>query len=158
MIAICFVCLGNICRSPTAEGIFRSLVRERGLEGRFLIESAGTAAYHVGRTPDRRSRATAAARGVELNTRGQQFERSDFARFDYVVAMDRSNAQNLQSLAESAAERSKIHLLRDFDAASPRGADVPDPYGGGARGFEKVFDLIEAACRGLLAELSDAGQ
>ena len=153
MVRICFVCLGNICRSPTAEGIFRHLISERGLTGAVAIDSAGTGAWHVGKPPDPRTVAEAARRGVELDGRARQFESADFARFDYVIAMDASNAEDLASSAPDAASREKIRLLRSFDASSPTGASVPDPYYGGARGFEEVFHICEVACEGLLAHL-----
>lgn len=155
-IKICFVCLGNICRSPTAEGVMKRLVREAGLEEHFEIESAGTGGWHVGEPPDPRTQAAARKRGVALTSRAQQFQQADFARFDYVVAMDRDNHANLERLAPSEAARAKIHLFRDFDPASPEGAAVPDPYYGGADGFDEVFDLVEAAARGLLAQLIEA--
>jgi protein-tyrosine phosphatase len=151
---ICFVCLGNICRSPTAEGIMLHLLKERGIEG-FFVDSAGTAAYHVGEQPDPRTRATAKARGVHLPSLARQFQAGDFARFDYVVAMDRSNAENLKKLAKDTASRDKVVLLRQFCANSKAlgELDVPDPYYGGAQGFEDVFDICRAACEGLLEHI-----
>ncbi len=151
-VRICFVCLGNICRSPTAEAVMRHLVRGEGLESGFAIDSAGTGDWHVGEPPDRRSQETARRRGFPLEGQARQFARGDFARFDYVVAMDASNREKLERMAPDAAARAKVHLLRDFDPAS-RGQDVPDPYFGGDTGFEHVFDVVETACRGLLAHL-----
>lgn len=151
---VCFVCLGNICRSPTAEGVFRHLVTEGGHEGAFEIDSAGTAAYHAGERPDRRSAATARRRGVSLTGSARQFREDDFSRFDYVVAMDRSNRDALRRLAPDDSARDKITLLRDHDPDAPADAEVPDPYYGGPEGFDRVFDICMAACRGLLAELS----
>lgn len=156
MTRVCFVCLGNICRSPTAEGVFRHLVAEAGLDDRLEIDSAGTAAYHAGESPDRRSAATARRRGVSLVGRARQFIREDFERFDHVLAMDRSNLDALLRLAPSDTARAKVRLLRDHDPDSPPGAEVPDPYYGGPDGFDDVFDICMAACRGLLRELSDA--
>lgn len=153
MIRLCFVCLGNICRSPTAEGIMLHLVRDAGLADHFSIDSAGTSAYHVDEPPDPRSFATAKARGVHLPSRARQFVRVDFERFDYVLAMDQQNHVNLRRLTPDPAAHAKVHLLRRFDPRTPGGADVPDPYYGGADGFEQVFDICEAACRGLLREL-----
>jgi protein-tyrosine phosphatase len=153
MIRVCFVCLGNICRSPTAEGIMLQLVREAGRAHEFEIDSAGTGDYHVGEEPDPRSLATALARGVHLPSRARQFVAADFTRFDYVLAMDVQNQRNLLSLAPDADARAKIHLLRAFDPESPAGAGVPDPYYGAGDGFERVFDICTAACRGLLAQL-----
>jgi protein-tyrosine phosphatase len=151
-VRVCFVCLGNICRSPTAEGIFRTLVEETGLGGAIEIDSAGTAAYHVGEIPDPRSRATAEARGVRLASRARRFSASDFARFDYVLAMDADNERALARLAPSEEARAKVLRLRRFDPKSDD-LDVPDPYYGGERGFEEVFEICEAACRGLLEHL-----
>ncbi|HTV18712.1 MAG TPA: low molecular weight protein-tyrosine-phosphatase [Polyangiaceae bacterium] len=152
-VRVCFVCLGNICRSPTAEGVMKHLVQRAGLGERVAVESAGTADYHTGELPDRRARAAAQARGVALESRARQFVAGDFARLDYVLAMDEENERNLQRLAPDAEARAKVRLLRSFDAASPPGAPVPDPYYGGDDGFEQVLDLCEAACAGLLAEL-----
>jgi protein-tyrosine phosphatase len=153
MIRVCFVCLGNICRSPTAEGIMLHLVQEAGLTDQFSIESAGTGGYHVGEEPDPRSVSTAQAHGVHLSSLARKFEASDFARFDYVLAMDGDNLRFLRALGPDATARQKIHLLRSFDAQSPEGAGVPDPYYGAGDGFERVFEICSAACRGLLREL-----
>ncbi|HET6151298.1 MAG TPA: low molecular weight protein-tyrosine-phosphatase [Polyangia bacterium] len=151
MVRVCFVCLGNICRSPTAEAVMRHLVRAAKLDGQIQIESAGTGDWHVGEPRDRRSQATGAARGVPLTGRAQLFSGRDFDRFDHVIAMDRSNLENLRQMAPSDAARAKLHLLRQFENdGAPPDADVPDPYYGGARGFEQVFDICEAACAGFL--------
>ncbi len=153
MIRVCFVCLGNICRSPTAEGVMRDLVEREGLGSAIHVWSAGTGAWHVGEEPDPRSAATAARRGVKLTSRARQFTDGSFAECDYAVAMDAQNQRNLQQLAKSDADRGKIHLLRDFDSGSPKGSSVPDPYAGGPDGFENVYDLVEAGSRGLLEHL-----
>jgi len=151
MIHVCFVCLGNICRSPTAEGVFQHLVAAAGLSDAFVIDSAGTAGYHVGEPADHRSAAYARSRGVTLTSRSRRFERGDWARFDVVLAMDRSN---LRALERSAGpHRHKLHLMRDFDPDSPPGAEVPDPYYGAGDGFRRVFDICEVACAGLLDSL-----
>ncbi len=150
MVRICFVCLGNICRSPTAEGIFRHLLRERGLADSVVVDSAGTGAWHVGKSPDSRAAAEASRRGIELSGKARQFSSSDFDRFDYVIALDDMNASDLAEIAPSAEARNKVRLLRSFEPGAPPGASVPDPYYGGARGFEEVFDICEAACAGLL--------
>jgi protein-tyrosine phosphatase len=154
-VRVCFVCLGNICRSPTAEGIFRALVTDAGLSDRIQAESAGTADYHVGELPDPRSRREAASRGVRLESRARQFAPDDFRTFDLVVAMDRANARALRGLARRPEEREKVVLLRSFDPSAARAEelDVPDPYYGGGDGFHRVFDICEAACRGLLDAL-----
>jgi protein-tyrosine phosphatase len=153
VVRICFVCLGNICRSPTAEAVMRHLVEEAGLEGRIAIESAGTGDWHVGGARDRRSRAVGAARGIPLEGEAQQFTRADFERFDHVLAMDRANRDELLRLARDERDRAKVRLLRSFEPGAPPEAEVPDPYYGGPRGFEEVFDICERACRGLLVHL-----
>jgi protein-tyrosine phosphatase len=152
LVRICFVCLGNICRSPTAEAVMRHLVAAEGLHGAFEIDSAGTGAWHVGEPPDERSVATARRRGIAMTGAARQFRRADFARFDHVIAMDRDNVLALQRIAADDAARAKIRLLRSFDPAAD-GDDVPDPYYGGERGFEEVLDICEAACRALLQAL-----
>jgi protein-tyrosine phosphatase len=152
---VLFVCLGNICRSPTAEGVFRHVVELEGLTSSFVIDSAGTGAWHVGEPPDERATETARGRGISLEGKARKVTRSDFERFHYVVAMDRENRENLLRMAPTAALKAKVHLFRAFDPASPRNAEVPDPYYGGARGFEEVFDICDAAARGLLAHLRE---
>jgi protein-tyrosine phosphatase len=146
------VCLGNICRSPTAEAVLKSLVEAEGLGDEIEVDSAGTGAYHVGEPPDRRSAAAAARRGVRLAGRARQFERSDWADFDYVLAVDESTRDILRRGCPAGSE-SKLNLLRSFDRGSPANASVPDPYHGGEPGFEHVLDLCEVACKGLLAEI-----
>ena len=150
MLRICFVCMGNICRSPTAEAVMRRLVQERGLESSIAIESAGIGSWHVGNRADRRARTAAGRRGYAVESRAQQFTPSFFERFDYILAADRENRRHLEELAPGPEALRKVHLLRDFDPASPKGAEVPDPYYGGSDGFERVLDICEAACRGLL--------
>ena len=149
-IRICFVCLGNICRSPTAEGIMRGLVEEAGLAEHVESDSAGTGDYHVGEPSDPRSQEAAAARGVRLDGRARQFQAADFARFDYVVAMDRENHRELIALAAGPGDGGKLALLRSFEPGSLSEPDVPDPYYGGEGGFDRVLDICEASCRGLL--------
>ena len=151
-VRICFVCLGNICRSPTAEGVMVKLVADARLTDRFLIDSAGTGAYHAGEYADPRSREEARARGIQLTSVARQFVATDFARFDYVIAMDRGNQRALRGLANGEGELAKIHLLRSFDPTADA-LDVPDPYHGGAQGFAHVFDICQAGCRALLAQL-----
>jgi protein-tyrosine phosphatase len=146
MVRVCFVCLGNICRSPTAEGVLRTLVERAGLAHAIWVESAGTAAYHIGSLPDARSRATARRRGYALESRAVQFQRSDFERFDWVLAMDQQNERDLLALARTPQERAKVHLLRRFGAGATSDLNVPDPYYGGAAGFETVLDICEVAC------------
>jgi protein-tyrosine phosphatase len=152
-LAVSFVCMGNICRSPTAEAIMRHLVRQAKLDHVIEIDSAGIGDWHVGDARDRRSQLVGARRGMPLSGVARQFRRSDFARFDYVLALDRENLAELSRLAPDAQARAKLHLLRKFDPASPPDSDVPDPYYGDVDGFERVFDICEAACRGLLDHL-----
>ena len=154
-VAVCFVCLGNICRSPTAEGIFKKLVRDAGLDDRIAIESRGTGDWHTGEPADARARAAAKRRGVTLDGVACRFERTDFARFDYILSMDPRVLDSLLRLARTDDERNRVHNFRAFDPDSPPDAPVPDPYYGGADGFDEVFDICEAGCRGLLAEVRD---
>ena len=153
-VRICFVCTGNICRSPTAEGIMRHLVERSGLGGRIHIESAGTGGWHIGQRADSRSRAAAEARGYLLDRHAQQFTRRFFDRFDYVLVADDDNRSHLARLAPDETAAKKIHMLRDFDPASPKGSEVPDPYYGGPDGFELVLDVCEATCVELLDHLA----
>lgn len=149
---ILFVCMGNICRSPTAEGVFRRLVRERAPSVDIEVDSAGTHDYHVGNPPDPRAVAAAARRGIDLTgLRARTVEETDFERFDLIVAMDRLNRETL--FVRSPEEyRDRIRLLMEFSASSEF-VDVPDPYYGGAVGFERVLDLVEEAAAGLLEEV-----
>ena len=161
-IRILFVCLGNICRSPTAEGVMRALVREAGLEEQIELDSAGTGAWHVGNPPDERATETARARGIVLEGAAREVRQEDFEDFDLVLAMDRENLANLRRLAPDERARTRTRLLREFDPASAGlgvdgDLDVPDPYYGGARGFEDVLDLVHAACEGLLRSSVRAG-
>jgi protein-tyrosine phosphatase len=154
-VRILFVCLGNICRSPTAEGVMRALVREVGLEESIELDSAGTGEWHVGSPPDERATATARARGVALEGAARQVRREDFEDFELIVAMDSSNLAELRRLATDEQARSRVRMLREFDPASAglENLDVPDPYYGGPGGFDEVLDLVHAACEGLLAQI-----
>ena len=154
-VRVLFVCLGNICRSPTAEGVMRALVREAALEDAIELDSAGTGSWHVGSAPDERATATAAARGIALKGAARRVRSDDFDDFDLIVAMDRANADDLRQIAPSDAVRAKIRLLREFDPAGAGGGelDVPDPYYGEGDGFERVLDYVQAACAGLLAKI-----
>jgi low molecular weight protein-tyrosine phosphatase len=153
-----FVCLGNICRSPTAAGTMRALVQQAGLDCQVTVDSAGTGGWHVGEPPDGRATAAARARGIELNGVAREVTRTDFDDFDLVLAMDRANLRALRRLAPSDAAREKVRLLREFDPVSAGAAelDVPDPYYGGAGGFDEVLDLVQAACAGLLEHIRAA--
>jgi protein-tyrosine phosphatase len=155
-VRVLFVCLGNICRSPTAEGVMRALVRDAGLEDRIELDSAGTGAWHIDQPPDSRASAAARERGIVLEGAARQIERGDFAEFDLIVAMDASNLADLRRIAPDDAARAKVRLLRDFDPSSGEGLDIPDPYHGGARGFDDVFDLVQSACSALLEQLRQA--
>jgi protein-tyrosine phosphatase len=152
-VAVCFVCLGNICRSPAAEGVFLGLLSNAGLRELVRVDSAGTGAWHEGELADERTRQEGARRGMAVPSVARQFTRDDFDRFDLIVAMDKANVAELELLARNDADRAKIDLLRRFDPRSPSDAEVPDPYYGGPDGFSHVFDLCEAASRGLLAHL-----
>lgn len=149
---VLFVCMGNICRSPTAEGVFRHLVEQRGLAEKIITDSAGTHDYHIGDAPDARSQAAAARRGYDLSRlRARQIVRDDFAAFDHVLAMDQGNLDLLQRQCPEAS-RGKLELFLAYaDGITLR--EVPDPYYGGAQGFEQVLDLVENAARGLLREI-----
>ena len=149
-VSVLFVCMGNICRSPTAEGVFRRLLEEAGVS--VDVDSAGTHAYHIGNPPDRRSQAAAAARGVDLSPlRARQVHASDYERFDLILAMDSDNLEILQGAAPAGC-RASVRLFLEY-APDARVTDVPDPYYGGEAGFERVLDLVEEASRGLLASL-----
>ena len=148
-VRVLFVCLGNICRSPLAEAVFRHLVAERGLIHRFEIDSAGTSGWHDGDPPDRRSAETARRRGITLTGRSRRVLDDDLRRFDYVIAMDAENLGALRDLQAMAGGAAKVHRLREWDPRADS-LDVPDPYYGGPRGFEDVHDIVERACRGLL--------
>jgi protein-tyrosine phosphatase len=147
---ILFVCLGNICRSPTAEGVMRHLVADAGLTGQVSVDSAGTGSWHIGEPPDERATAAAARRGIELGGRARQVSEADFAEFDLLVAMDRSNRRALLSLAPDARARERVRLLLESGGEE---ADVPDPYYGGPDGFEEALDVVERGCRALLDEV-----
>lgn len=146
---VLFVCLGNICRSPTAEAVMRGLVAEQGLTAEFGIQSAGTGDWHVGHAPDERALAAAAERGVKLEGSARQVIAADFDNYDLIVAMDRSNRDQLLRLAPDEQARRRVRLLREFGDGAE--LDVPDPYYGGDDGFERVLDIVERSCAALLA-------
>ena len=147
-VKVLFVCLGNICRSPLAEGIFKKKVEEKGLADRFVIDSCGTSNYHIGEQPDRRTIKNALANGVRLNHQGRQFTVQDFSDFDYIVAMDSSNVQNIEKLRPEGNSK-QILLVRSFDELSMN-RNVPDPYYGGENGFQEVFDILDRSIEGLV--------
>jgi len=149
---VLFVCMGNICRSPTAEGVFRHLAEQAGLAGQLEIDSAGTHAYHAGEPPDHRACAAAERRGMSLEgIVARRVTEEDFERFDFVVAMDEDNLERLRAEAP-AHHHGKLRLFLEFGSSGER--EVPDPYYGGSAGFERVLDLVEEASRGLLETLS----
>lgn len=151
-VRVLFVCLGNICRSPLAEAVFRHQVQEAGLAGRFEIDSAGTSGYHDGDPPDRRSTETARRRGIDLAGRSRRVVADDLRRFHYVIAMDGENERALRDLLQASGGAARVHRLREWDPR-PDGGDVPDPYYGGARGFDDVHDIVERASAGFLAHV-----
>ncbi len=149
MIKVLFVCMGNICRSPTAHGVFETMVKAEGMVADIEVDSAGTHAYHVGEMPDKRSSQCASQRGFDLSyIRARKVEISDFDYFDYVLAMDADNLSILKSMAPTR-HQNKISLFLDF-AKDRVESEVPDPYYGGPNGFDHVFDLVESASKGLL--------
>ena len=150
--SVLFVCLGNICRSPLAEGVFQNLVAEAGLAEHFDVDSAGTGAWHVGERPDARAEMVAHQHGVELESRARQVTEEDIRDYDYVIAMDRENLRSLERMANATGSEVEIRLLRDFDTEG-EGDDVPDPYYGGASGFETVYAMVHRSCQALLQRL-----
>jgi protein-tyrosine phosphatase len=151
-ISVLFVCMGNICRSPTAEIVFAALVEKAGLSEQFQIDSAGTHDYHIGEAPDGRTQRAALRRGYDMSQlRGRQVDVTDFARFDYILAMDEANLMNLKKLNPNNS-KGYIGLFLAF-AEQPQAHEVPDPYYGGADGFEKVLDLVEDTAHGLLRHI-----
>lgn len=154
MVKVLFVCLGNICRSPTAEGVFRKLVEEQGLSEMIMIDSAGTHAYHIGKSPDPRAQEAASKRGIDLSgLRGRQAVPQDIIQFDYVLAMDEENYENLLDIAPPEVAN-RVQLLLQY-APGRRERSVPDPYYGGASGFDRVLDMVEEAAAGLLQHIRD---
>jgi len=151
-IKVIFICMGNICRSPTAHGVFEQLVESKGLSDKIFTDSAGTHAYHIGESPDPRSQATAMSYGVDIShQRAQKVTVDDFEYYDYIIAMDSSNYYDLKQLAPTGLEH-KIYRFMEF-APDWDNKDVPDPYYGGGNGFENVFKMVEAASEGLLKHI-----
>ncbi len=147
-----FVCLGNICRSPSAENIMNHLIQQRQLGDQVVCDSAGTASYHVGSPPDRRMAQAAKAQGIQLVGRARQFDPADFDRFDYILAMDRENYRDIVALDPAGKHRDRVKLMCDFCRSHPD-QEVPDPYYGGPEGFNYVISLLQDACEGLLDHL-----
>lgn len=153
---VLFVCLGNICRSPLAEGLFLHKIKEMGLSEKFLVDSAGTSNYHIGAKPDARTAKSAEKHGIYLPSRGRQFNRNDFYDFDYIMAMDKSNLINILEKEPAEPEsKANVLMMRDFDNLG-KGLDVPDPYYGGEDGFDLVYQILnrstDAFLQFLLAE------
>ena len=154
---VLFVCLGNICRSPAAEGVFLHLLAQEGLEDRFVVDSAGTGGWHVGQPADRRMRSAAERRGIHLPSRARQLDADDLSSFDHILTMDAANLAAVQRLAQhvKAGGASRLAVVEPLVRYCQRGTpgEVPDPYYGGEQGFELVLDLLEDACAGLLQAL-----
>ncbi len=157
-IKVLLVCLGNICRSPLAEGIFKQLVKLNQLDGFFYLDSAGTSDYHVGASPDQRAHEVAADYGVELVHKARQFIRADFQLFDYILVMDHLNYDAVLSLAQSNGEQYKVFLLRSFDKQSADYYDVPDPYYGCAEDFLEISTILQRSIEGFLNFLTEEGK
>lgn len=149
-IRILFVCLGNICRSPAAEGIMKQKIKDNDLEDIIEVDSAGTSGWHQGELPDERMRLHGEKRGYDFSSRSRKFDASDFSKFDYIIVMDDSNFENVKKMARSSEQKDKIHLMTDFSVEYAHHDYVPDPYYGGSSGFELVMDLLEDATEGLL--------
>ena len=149
-IRVLFVCLGNICRSPAAEGIMAGKIENHDLQDVIEVDSAGTSGWHEGELPDNRMRAHGEKRGYDFCSRSRKLKQSDLKEFDYIIVMDNSNYSNVKLLAQTPEELNKIHLMTDFSIQYAHHDHIPDPYYGGASGFELVLDLLEDACEGLL--------
>ncbi|GMR11050.1 MAG: low molecular weight protein-tyrosine-phosphatase [Anaerolineae bacterium] len=156
MTRLLFVCLGNIIRSPLAENLFRFQAEQAGVDGKYSVDSAGTAAWHVGESPDPRMQKTAESHGVNNNGTARKVRESDFDEFDWILAMDDGNRRDLLYMAGSPEKQAKVRLLREFDPEQGD-PDVPDPYYGGAEGFETTYRIVERSVRGLLEAL-EAGE
>lgn len=150
VVEISFVCLGNICRSPLAQGVFQNLVNQKQLEQKIIVTSAGTSGWHIGDLPDERMCRTAQSKGIQLESRARQFQSADFNRFNLVLAMDHSNLARLEEIAPSNLSPEKLMLFRSFDPECNGNQDVPDPYYGGAKGFEEVYSMVKRTCPPLL--------
>lgn len=149
-----FICLGNICRSPAAEGIMRQMVEERALSNNIIVDSAGIGSWHVGEMPDPRMRKHAARRGYDLSPlRARQFRSDDFQKFDYIIVMDEENYHDVMARGGVYADARKVLRMKDYFIRNKGQQSVPDPYYGGAEGFERALNLIEDGCEGLLKDL-----
>jgi len=146
---VLFVCLGNICRSPLAEGLAIHLAKEKGVSDQIEFDSCGTSHYHIGNQPDERTISNAASNGLKLDSKARQFGKRDFRDFDYILAMDAANLSNIQKLDQAVQFGDKLYLMRDFDPEKP-GSDVPDPYFGGDTGFQNVYDILNRSVNNFL--------
>lgn len=153
MTRILFVCLGNICRSPLAEGLFLEKIKRAGLEAKYTVDSAGTSSLHEGELADPRTRENALKNGLALTTRSRPFSKQDFMDFDLILTMDKSNYANVMKWEPAFVDAvAKVQMMRDYDLRSP-GADVPDPYFGGEQGFQRVYDILDQCTEELLKHL-----
>jgi protein-tyrosine phosphatase len=152
---ILFVCLGNIIRSPLAENMFKHLSELAGVAEKYVADSAGTSAYHIGEQPDSRMRRVAARNGLEYSGRARQFRPEEFDRFDLIIPQDESNLRNLKWLARNPADEAKLYTMRTFDPEGSPNEGVPDPYYGGIDGFQTTFDIVKRSCQGLLDALEN---
>ena len=148
-----FVCLGNICRSPAAEGVMRTLVENAGRGDEFVIDSAGIGGWHVGQLPDSRMRRRGAVRGYRFDSRARQLSEADFSRFDLILVMDNANVRAVKAMASAPEQRDKVRMLGSYMTSHAGVSEIPDPYYGDDSDFDYALDLIEDACRGLLAEV-----
>ncbi len=151
---VLFICLGNICRSPAAEGIMKHIVNSAGAGDRFAIDSAGMGDWHVGQLPDRRMRSHGQSHGYTFDSRARQFSHEDFSRFDHIITMDEDNRRAVLALATTAEDKAKVARMADYLTAHPGQTTVPDPYYGGDKDFELVIELLEDACQGLYESLT----
>jgi len=149
--SVLFVCLGNICRSPSGEAVLKAKLKDTGLDQEIFVDSAGTSDYHEGDRADERMQSHALKRGYDLTSISRQIRPTDYDRFDYIIAMDRSNYQNLMNKAPAPKHKQKIFLMTDY--SQTHSGDVPDPYYGGSQGFENVLDILEDSVDGLIREL-----
>ncbi len=154
MIKVLFVCLGNICRSPSGEAVLNAKLEEHGLQDQVEVDSAGTSGYHTGEPADSRMQTHAQKRGYNLSSISRQIRSVDYDDFDFIIAMDQSNYRNLLNMAKTSEHRSKVALMTEF--SEKLDGDVPDPYYGGSMGFERVLDILEDCMEGLIEEIKDS--
>ncbi len=153
-VKVLFVCLGNICRSPLAEALFKNKVIKRGLENRIEMDSCGTSNYHIGDWPDERTIENALQNGISIDHRGRQLSERDLEHYDFILTMDRSNFSNTLHLVSHENQKNKIIMMRAFDPQAPQ-EDVPDPYYGGVKGFQEVFNILDRSTENFLKHLEE---